>query len=231
MIMRVSSPSALQSNRQPADGTASRCAPMYVGSGGRHLETASIKGAGFAETWNRLQAMIREGRTSREDLAQRLGKEALSLVDSEPIPSLWYPVAAVDEFTEVVAALEGPAGPAYFRAMGAGAFDELITRPAFATFVGTAQGFTARRGESLVKVAGLVYNFGEWNYAGESPTEFVVEVRDAAALATFREWTAAGFIERLMEHIANEAIRVTPERPTRNLLVLRGTPRARAGAR
>ena len=200
-------------------------------SGGRRLETASIKGAGFTETWGRLQAMIRDGRTSREDLEQRLGKEAFALVESEPIPSLWYPLAAVDEFTERVAALEGPAGPAYYRAMGAGAFDELISRPAFATFVGTAQGFTARRGESLVKLAGLVYNFGEWSYSGETPTEFVVEVRNAAALAQFREWTAAGFIERLMEYISNESIRVTPERPTRNLLVLRGIPRTPVGAR
>ncbi len=195
------------------------------------MDTPSIKGAGFAETWSRLQALLREGRTSREDLERRLGKEVLALVDAEPIPTLWYPIVAVDELTETVAALEGPAGPAYYRAMGAGAFDELISRPAFATFVGTAQGFTARRGESLVKLAGLVYNFGLWSYVGESPTEFVVEVRNAAALAEFREWTAAGFIERLMEFIANEAIRVTPERPTRNLLVLRGTPRARVGAR
>jgi len=208
-----------------------RRAPMCTKAGGQRLETASIKGAGFAETWSRLQTLIREGRTSREDLEQRLGKDTLALVDSEPIPSLWYSLSAVDELTEMVAALEGPASPAYFRAMGAGAFDELISRPAFATFVGTAQGFTARRGEALVKLAGLVYNFGEWSYQGEGPTEFVVEVRNASPLAEFREWTAAGFIERLMEHIADEPILVTPERPTQNLLVLRGTPRAgsRAG--
>lgn len=190
------------------------------------METAGIKGAGFAETWSRLQTLIREGRASREDLEGRLGKEALALVDAEPIPSLWYPVAAVDELTELVALLEGPASPVYYRAMGARAFDELISRPAFATFVGTAQGFTARRGESLVKLAGLVYNFGEWSYKGETPTEFVVEVQNASPMAEFREWTSAGFIERLMEHIANEPIRVTPERPTKNLLILRGTRRS-----
>lgn len=208
-----------------------RRAPMRANAGGQRLETASIKGAGFAETWSRLQTLIHEGRASREDLEHRLGKEALALVETEPIPSLWYPVAAVDELTELVAGLEGPASPAYYRSMGARAFDELISRPAFATFVGTAQGFTARRGEALVKLAGLVYNFGEWSYQGESPTEFVVEVRNAAAMAEFREWTSAGFIERLMEYIANEPILVTPERPTQNLLVLRGTPRAGKRAR
>jgi hypothetical protein len=212
-------------------GAGDAARSMRASPGGLRLETAGLKGAGFAETWSRLQTLIREDRASREDLEDRLGKEALALVDAEPIPSLWYPVAAVDELTELVAFLEGPASPAYYRAMGARAFDELISRPAFATFVGTAQGFTARRGESLVKLAGLVYNFGEWSYKGETPTEFVVEVQNAAPMAEFREWTSAGFIERLMEHIANEPIRVTPERPTQNLLILRGTPRSGSRAR
>lgn len=207
-------------------GAGGGVGPISSQRGGRRLDKPSIKGAGFAETWGRLQTLIREGRTSREQLSQRLGRDAFALVDTAPIPSLWYPVAAVDELTEWIAALEGDASPTYYRAMGARAFEELIERPAFATFVGTAQDFTERRGESLVKLAGLIYSFGEWSYRGESPTEFIVEVRQAAALTGFREWTAAGFIERLMAFIANEPIAVVPERASRDRLLLHGSATA-----
>ena len=120
-------------------------------------------------------------------------------------------MAVVDALTEIVAELEGGGTHDYYKAMGREAFEDLRERDAFRSFLETARNFSQLQGESLVKLAGLVYNFGEWSYHGQSPTRFVVEVRDATALAPFREWTATGFIEELFAFISSERIEEPPD--------------------
>jgi hypothetical protein len=185
-------------------------------------DVPSIKGAGFQDTWEELNGHLQAGRTSREQVEVRLNPEALQIVDEKLEPSLWYPLAHVDAITEVNAAVTGDSGRDYYKGMGKQAFDRLMSRSSFKIFFEGAMANRERAGTTLIGLSGLVYSFGEWEWSGEELSNFTVEMTDATPMASFREFTAAGFIEALAAHTVGDRLQVTVARPTRDRIVFRG---------
>ena len=182
-----------------------------------------VKGASFIRAWEKLRGLVEGGVVSRDALRVQLSPDAFALYEEKILPSLWYPLAAVDEFSRVLVDLEGDGDPAYMRSVGANALGALLERESFRSFIEGAMRQRDGEGQALVQLAGLVYDFGEWTFEGRDLFEFRATMVDAEPLPALAAETIAGFVEALVEHCMGTPIRVTAERPELGRVVFDAT--------
>jgi hypothetical protein len=184
-----------------------------------------VKGVSFIRTIALVQGLVERGLVSQEALTVQLSPAALALLDQKIEPSLWYPLAEVDELSRLLVDIEGHGDPDYMRGVGAGALGTLLERDTFRSFIeGAMRQKEGGDGKTLVQLAGLIYDFGRWHFEGDDLRRFVVVMEDAEALPDVAAQTAAGFIEALVLHCTGDAVHVEAARPDPGRVVWTATP-------
>ena len=189
------------------------------------MDTPSVKGVLLRSAADRIQCYLASGRLSRDQLELRLGPEDLALLEKDGIVNgIWYPATRFEQLLDVIYEADGRRPEALID-FGRSAAEGLLGAPAFA---GIYQA-TARRGSHesggplLMKLAELMLNFTRWKYVGVSADEFVVEVSHAAAFHEHVRFTAQGLIGFFGSSLFQTALHMTSERPSRDLVLFRGT--------
>jgi hypothetical protein len=175
-------------------------------------ERGRVKGASFIRTCVLVEAMVARGQVAREALVVQLSSDALMLLDQKIEPSLWYPIRAVDELSRLLVDVDGECDPTYMRGLGVGTLETLLQRDTFRSFIEGAMRHGSE-GATLLQLAGLIYDFGGWQFEGDDLTDFRVIMIDAEPLPELATHTVAGFIEALVAHCTGRAIRVEASRP------------------
>jgi hypothetical protein len=140
------------------------------------------------------------------------------------VNGIWYPVIRYEQLLDVIYQADGRRPEALID-FGRSAAEDLLGASAF---MGIYQA-TSRRGSHesggplLMKLAELMLNFTRWKYVGVSPDEFVVEVSEAAAYHEHARYIAQGLIEFFGSRLFQTALHMTSERPSRDLILFRGT--------
>lgn len=184
-------------------------------------EVPSIKGVGFLGAWERVTALLEEGRISRDELEARLEKEDLAILDERPEPSLWYPIASVSRLDRVLVELDGAGRPQYHKEAGRRAAESLLRRASIKHLFDVAVQHGDRAGHSLIGMASLVYSFGRWNFEGDL-REFTIELSEAEAFPELSPWAVSGFAEALFQRVSGRGFEVTFTRPLPDLVIFRG---------
>ena len=189
-----------------------------AGSGGQ------IKGAGFARSWEHLHALAERGAVSEEALRVELSPAAYSLYQEKVQPSLWYPLAAVNELSQQIIKIEGEGDPAYNRTLGAEALGVILARDSYRGLIEGAMKQKGSEGQTLVQLASLVYDFGQWTFEGEDLSKFEAIMTEAEPLPELATFSIAGFMETLVAHCTGNRIAVTIDRPSLDKVIFRAAP-------
>lgn len=187
----------------------------------------SLKGAIFQMATEAVNQAVERGRISREELEAKLEARDLQFLEEKILVSTWYPV---DSFDRLVRLTGGPATaeyPDYLIRRGRKAADELLGSQVYRRFHDTIQERGDQGGGSVLTLAQLMMNFSSWEllpYENGDTSHFVIEVTEAEPMPDVLRYTAQGFIERVAELMVGSPMKVTSERPTRDLLTFTGHP-------
>jgi hypothetical protein len=184
----------------------------------------NVKGASFLRTCEAVHGFVEQGLISRDALEVQLSADALRLLEQKVEPSLWYPLDAVDELSRLLVDFEGEGDPRYMCTVGERSLHGLLERDTFRNFIEGAMLQIGNEGPTLIRLAGLIYDFGCWTFEGDDLREFVVTLDEAGSLPEIAPHTICGFMEALVAHCSDHRVRVTLDRPSRDRVIFRAAP-------
>ena len=97
----------------------------------------------------------------RDELEARLSTAALEIVDQKILPSLWYPIAATAELSQLVVDIDGGGRVSHMAKLGAETATRLLGGGTFKSFVDGASRNKTNIGESLIRLSELMIDFYE----------------------------------------------------------------------
>lgn len=188
--------------------------------------TPSIKGTTFAYAHEDLGRALAERRVSREQVEARLHAEDLAILDEKPVPTHWYPIASYARIVELLAEVEGGGDrEAYLLGRGRSAAEKLSSAGTYQQLEASSAQLGPRVGKIVISVAGLIYNFGRWEFqVGERTGQFQITIDDCRDLPEVSRLATQGFIEAVACNVAGFPVRVTSHRERPGRVVFDATP-------
>jgi hypothetical protein len=168
-----------------------------------------------------VERLIREGRISREEVEAKVGEEALSHLDDNIQPALWYPVESYRVLAELLVEVEGGGRMEYMfergersaeRQFEADVYEQL--RYASKRRPSDARPAVQSAGRLIVTLAPAMFNFMKWSFHvdPETPKRFTIQVDDAQELPEVLRYAAAGFCHVVSESACKEKLLIHHER-------------------
>jgi hypothetical protein len=182
----------------------------------------NVKGAAIQAAWMRVNELLETGRITREQLEARLSPRALEIVEQKILPSLWYSIAAGAEISQLVADVDGGGNTSHMTKLGAETAHRFLAGGTFKDFIEGATHNRTRRGESLVRLAELMLDFGDWHFEGDDLLDFKVVVTEAEQLPETTRFSIQGFIAVLTTEISKQQIICDSQRPSPDTVVFSG---------
>jgi hypothetical protein len=189
-----------------------------------------IKGSVFLGIVEDVERLIREGRISREKVEAKVGEEALSHLDENIQPALWYPIESYRVLAELLVELEGGGRMEYMfergersaeRQFKAGVYEQL--RYASEKRASDTRSEVQSTGRLIVTLAPAMFNFTKWSFHvdPETPRRFTIQVDDARELPEVLRYAAAGFCHAVSESACKAKLSIHHERarPDRILII------------
>jgi len=187
---------------------------------------ASVKGIFVAGAVASVRKAIREGRVAREQVEARLEAQDVPFLDEKVDIGLWYPVATLGHFLEVLADLgEGDRETAFIE-IGRAAADMAAHTGRYGQLdptrkAGESASEVLRYGRLVTSVITAFYDFSRMSF-GPDPNDaraFQIDWYDVADLPESNRFCAQGFIERIAHHASRGDMQVTSQRPARDHIV------------
>lgn len=183
---------------------------------------ANGKGVAIQAAWTRVNELLETGRVTREELEVRMSATALELLDQKILPSLWYPIDAGAELSQLVVDVDGRGQLNHMAKLGAETAQQLLKGGTFKTFVEGARQNKKSLGNSLVRLAELMVDFGDWSFEGRDLFDFEVVVTGAEPLPETTRFSVQGFIGALTSEVSGRQVTCQSERPSPDTVVFRG---------
>ncbi len=187
----------------------------------------SVKGIVLQLGVEALQRLVERGRLKRADLAARLAKQDLLLLEDKVVPGLWYPVESAGRVFELVLETEHPrGGPDAAVQAGIAAAGKLAESQVFKSYIATAGSWGPRgAGPALVRMAEVLFNFMRFRFDGGNGdgSSFRIDVEDAAAFPDVLRFLVQGGIQHLSERVNGRPVCVSSERPAPDRIIYTGT--------
>jgi len=188
--------------------------------------SASVKGIFVAGAVASVRKAIREGRVDREQVELRLDPNDVPFLDEKVDVTLWYPVATLGHFLDVLADLRGGDREEALRRLGHEAADMAAHTGRYAQLdltrkAGESPTEVLRYGRLVISVITAFYDFSRMRF-GPDPADcgaFQIDWYDVADLPESNRFCAQGFIERIGQHAAHGDLLVQSARPTPDHIV------------
>lgn len=188
------------------------------------MSDESIKGSAVVGMIDDLRRLVQSGEISRERLEQALAGDDLRHLEEPIEPSLWYSVESMTRITNLLEATFGDSRPDYAREAGEAAVNTILAQGGIRRFVEEALHRSQHAGSTLIGLASLVYNFGEWRFYGEDLSRFRIEMHGAKQLPDFSMEGVAGFVEGMSKGVLQQPVRVTARRDGPDVVVWEAEP-------
>jgi hypothetical protein len=188
---------------------------------------ASVKGIFVAGAVASVRKAIKEGRVPREQVELRLAPEDVPFLDEKVDIGLWYPVATLGHFLDVLADLM-PSGDREQALIdiGRAAADMAAQTGRYGQLdpsrkAGDSNSEVLRHGRLVTSVITAFYDFSRMSF-GPDPNNgdaFQIDWFDVADLPESNRFCAQGFIERIARHASRDDMVVASRRPTPDHIV------------
>jgi hypothetical protein len=183
----------------------------------------SIKGSVIEKLVEDARRLRDDGRVSAEQLEVHLDRTALELLDSKPLPALWYPLESYNRLIDLLLEVEGKGSVDYLRRRGAGVADRLIAGGFYDQFSSLDRRLRdpqeyLRLMRRVVTVMGAIFNFVKWDAHPDPdhPKRVLIELREAEAFTQHLCYVTEGFLTRIAQErgLAHgwKAVRTAPDR-------------------
>lgn len=166
----------------------------------------SIKGSVIEQLVEDAKRVRDEGLVSQEALEARLDAAALELLESKPLPALWYPLASYYALLDLLLEVEGRGSLDYLRRRGAGVADRLIAGGFYDQFSSLDRRLREpqeylRLMRRVVAVMSAIFNFVKWDAHPdpEHPKRIAIELSDAVHVSPNLCLVTEGFLTRIAE--------------------------------
>jgi len=187
---------------------------------------ASVKGIFLAGAVSTVRKAIREGRVSREQVEVRLDGPDVPFLEEKVDVSLWYPVATLGHFLDVIADLAEGERDESLRRIGRAAADMAAQTGRYLQLdprrkAGRSQSEVLRYGRVVTSVITAFYDFSRMSF-GPDPDDadaFQIDWYDVQDLPESNRLCAEGFIERVAHHASSPVMAVESHRPTPDHIV------------
>ena len=196
-------------------------------------ETAelNIKGTAFLTARRDLLAMVESGRFSRVALERRLQPQDLELLEKDPLPTSWYPVATYDRMLRVLMDIEGNGEVAYLVNRARKAMEALMSGGIYrqlerAQVVVREQGkgWFERSGHILATLPTAFFDKGSWKLsADEVKKTFVLEGSGLDGMTDNVAHIVQGAIEYAAEQLTEASAKVSVQRSRAGRVVFLGS--------
>jgi hypothetical protein len=187
---------------------------------------ASVKGIFLAGAVARVRKAIREGLVAREQVEVRLDAQDVPFLDEKVDATLWYPVATLGHFLDVLADLRSGDRERALMEIGAAAADMAAHTGRYQQLdrdrrAGRSQSEVLRYGRLVTSVITAFYDFSRMSFGPNpaDPAAFQIDWFDVADLPESNRWCAQGFIQRIAHHASEQGMVVSSERPTPDHIV------------
>jgi hypothetical protein len=189
---------------------------------------ASVKGIFLAGAVATVRKAIREGRVAREQVEVRLDAQDVPFLDEKVDAALWYPVATLGHFLDVLADIQEGDRPQALMAIGAAAADMAAQTGRYQQLdrdrrAGRSQSEVLRYGRLVTSVITAFYDFSRMSFGPDpaDPAAFQIDWFDVSDLPESNRWCAQGFIQRIAHHSTQDRMVVTSERPSPDHIVFK----------
>lgn len=182
----------------------------------------SIKGYAVLPIVQQIRAFVDGGSMKLDEVEQRLSDDALALLDTEPGPTLWYPISLHDEYLTLLQDFEGGRNPNFLHEHGFDSAGEILSAPSISLILSGARALRLNTGPALVRMAQLMLNFGKWSFEGPGMHDFEIDAREVGPLPNSVRWHTEGFISQVATRIVGESVGCQSTRPTRDHIKFRG---------
>jgi hypothetical protein len=188
---------------------------------------ASVKGIFLAGAVAEVRKAIRADRVPREQVEVRLDSQDIPFLDEKVDATLWYPVATLGRFLDVLADLQGGDPRDALVEIGRRAADMAAQTGRYQQLardrkIGESPSEVLRYGRLVTTVITAFYDFSRMSF-GPHPSEakaFQIDWYDVADLPEANRHCAVGFIARVAHQVSPSRFRVESERPTPDHIVL-----------
>jgi hypothetical protein len=165
------------------------------------MQEPAIKGTVMVNLVADVLSLRDAGRISPDELAARLERQDLEILDAKVMPSTWYPIQSYRRLTELLLEKEG-GGEDYLRARGAssaqrlleaGLYEQMRRLRSGGSSVGIAE--VERSVRMLLVMSQTILNFGRGEVLRDPNhgKRVMIEIRDAADYPEVLRFTSEGF--------------------------------------
>ncbi|NNL67169.1 MAG: hypothetical protein HKP30_13060 [Myxococcales bacterium] len=187
---------------------------------------ASVNGIFLAGAVSTVRQAIREGRVLREQVEVRLAAGDVPFLDEKVDPALWYPVATLGHFLDVLADLHGGDRRDALVGIGRAAADMAARTGRYPQLdrdrkAGDSPAGVLRYGRLVTSVITAFYDFSRMSF-GPHPAEpgsFQIDWFDVAEVPESNRLCAEGFIARVAQYASEDGLLVRSDRPTPDHIV------------
>jgi len=187
---------------------------------------ASVKGIFVAGAVASVRKAIRQGRVAREQVEIRLDGQDVPFLDEKVDVNLWYPVATLGHFLDVLADLQDGDREITLTNIGRAAADMAAQTGRYAQLdtsrkAGDSPTDVLRYGRLVTSVITAFYDFSRLSF-GPDPSDgaaFQIDWFDVGDLPESNRFAAQGFIERIAHHASHDDLAVTSRRPAPDHIV------------
>lgn len=187
---------------------------------------ASVKGLFLAGAVAQVRKAIRQARVLRDQVELRLDGQDVPFLDEKVDPALWYPVATLGHYLDVLADLEGGERRDVWVRIGRRAADMAAHTGRYRQLsldrtIGSSPTEVLRYGRLVTSVITAFYDFSRMSFGPHpsDPDAFQIDWYDVAELPESNRHCAEGFIARVAHHASPAKFDVTSQRPAPDHIV------------
>jgi hypothetical protein len=176
------------------------------------MSEPSIKGSLVQASVEELRERCASGAIDRTELERRLKPEDLELLDGDVLMSAWVPVAGYGRILEALAAAADRSDDAFFIEGGRESARRMVELGVYRQLDERTERWEDRVGRLLVSVAGVLWNFGTWEWLGMDEDGFRMECRGVAGMPRVYALRTQGFVQFLASRAAGQDVTLQMQR-------------------
>ena len=194
------------------------------------MKTPSIKGLAITALVDDVRSYRDRSPDCQREVEARVNSAGLAILEEKTDPFKWYPIAGYQSLTQFLWETEGNRSIEYLRDRGAGSAQRVLALGKYQQISFLRERYSpedhaafASELRLVVSLQATFFNFTTWDVTQDPDHEnrLQIEISDALDFPDELCHTTAGFVTRLGDEVRSGGLQWNPERPRRELIILR----------